>query len=91
MNKRRIIYFQEHIESENHKMAKRKTKFMCQECGYESPKWMGKCPGCGAWNKMVEEVEKAQAKRRAFAHSEDTAIASKPTSITAIEINEAKN
>ena len=30
---------------------------MCQSCGYESAKWMGKCPGCGEWNKMVEEVE----------------------------------
>ncbi|WP_176465913.1 hypothetical protein, partial [Virgibacillus sp. 7505] len=27
-------------------MAKQKTKFVCQECGYESAKWMGKCPGC---------------------------------------------
>lgn len=37
-------------------MAKYKSKFVCQECGYESPKWMGKCPGCGSWNRMVEEV-----------------------------------
>jgi len=38
-------------------MAKRKTRFVCQECGYESPKWMGKCPGCQSWNTMVEEME----------------------------------
>ena len=37
-------------------MAKKKTKFICQECGYETPKWMGKCPGCNQWNTMVEEV-----------------------------------
>lgn len=68
-------------------MAKRKTKFMCQECGYESPKWMGKCPGCGQWNKMVEEVEVTGANRRgAFAHSPSgTGILSKPTPITSIE------
>ncbi|MFC7394817.1 DNA repair protein RadA [Scopulibacillus cellulosilyticus] len=36
-------------------MAKQKTVFFCQECGYESPKWMGKCPGCRKWNTMVEE------------------------------------
>ena len=37
------------------RMAKKaKTVFMCQECGYESPKWMGQCI-CGAWNAMVEE------------------------------------
>ncbi|MCX7695338.1 MAG: DNA repair protein RadA [Caloramator sp.] len=38
-------------------MPKIKTKFICQECGYESPKWMGKCPECGVWNSLVEEVE----------------------------------
>lgn len=37
-------------------MAKTKTVFLCQECGYESPKWMGKCPGCGSWNTLVEET-----------------------------------
>lgn len=37
-------------------MAKLKTKYACQSCGYESPKWMGKCPGCGLWNTMVEEL-----------------------------------
>jgi DNA repair protein RadA/Sms len=67
-------------------MAKRKTKFMCQECGYESPKWMGKCPGCGQWNTMVEEVEKpASTRRGAFAHSQGSAIAAKATPITSIE------
>jgi len=40
-------------------MAKLKTKFVCAECGTESPKWLGKCPGCGAWNSMVEEKETA--------------------------------
>ncbi|MFD0716796.1 DNA repair protein RadA [Paenibacillus sp. GCM10027626] len=38
-------------------MAKIKTKFACTECGTESPKWLGKCPGCHAWNTMVEEKE----------------------------------
>lgn len=36
-------------------MAKGKTIFFCQECGYESAKWLGKCPGCGQWNTFVEE------------------------------------
>ena len=35
--------------------AKKKTAFFCQECGYESAKWMGQCPSCHAWNTMVEE------------------------------------
>ncbi|MBR1741368.1 MAG: DNA repair protein RadA, partial [Lachnospiraceae bacterium] len=35
--------------------GKRKTTFFCKECGYESAKWMGQCPGCGEWNSFVEE------------------------------------
>lgn len=37
-------------------MAKVKTVFFCKECGNESPKWIGHCPGCGAWNSYVEET-----------------------------------
>lgn len=36
-------------------MSKRKIVFVCQTCGYEAPKWLGKCPGCMAWNTLVEE------------------------------------
>lgn len=38
-------------------MAKIKSKFVCQECGYETAKWLGKCPSCGEWNTFVEEFE----------------------------------
>ncbi|MCR9016983.1 DNA repair protein RadA [Aquiflexum gelatinilyticum] len=37
-------------------MAKTKTTFFCQNCGAQSPKWIGKCPACGEWNTYVEEV-----------------------------------
>lgn len=37
-------------------VAKSKTVFFCQSCGYESAKWLGKCPACGAWNTFAEEV-----------------------------------
>ncbi len=37
-------------------MAKTKTAYFCQQCGFESPKWNGKCSSCGAWNSFVEEV-----------------------------------
>lgn len=40
-------------------MAKVKTVFFCKECGYESAKWMGQCPGCRAWNSLVEETVSA--------------------------------
>ena len=36
-------------------MSKVKTVFVCSECGYESPKWLGKCPGCNSWNSFYEE------------------------------------
>ena len=36
-------------------MAKNKTVFVCNNCGYESPKWMGKCPACNEWNSFFEE------------------------------------
>lgn len=36
-------------------MVKTKNIFFCSNCGYESPKWLGKCPGCGEWNSFVEE------------------------------------
>lgn len=38
-------------------MAKVKNVFICQECGHESPKWMGQCPGCNQWNTFVEELK----------------------------------
>ena len=37
-------------------MAKIKTSYFCQNCGYNSPKWLGRCPNCNEWNTMVEEV-----------------------------------
>ena len=36
-------------------MAKVKSVFVCNECGYESAKWLGKCPACNAWNSFFEE------------------------------------
>ena len=45
-------------------MAKEKSVFLCNECGYESPKWAGKCPGCGAWNSFVEKVVRTNSSAR---------------------------
>lgn len=47
-------------------MAKQRSMYICSECGYESGKWYGKCPGCGEWNTMNEEtpaVKSTGAKR----------------------------
>ena len=45
-------------------MAKTKTTFFCTSCGNETPKWMGRCPSCGAYNTMEEFVEKPSAPGR---------------------------
>ncbi len=37
-------------------MSKNKTAYFCQNCGYEAPKWLGKCPSCSEWNTFVEEL-----------------------------------
>src|SRR5215467_13825591 len=37
-------------------MSKVKKAFFCQNCGYESVKWLGQCPSCGQWNTFVEEI-----------------------------------
>ncbi|SYX86423.1 DNA repair protein RadA [Paenibacillus alvei] len=64
-------------------MAKVKTKFFCTECGYETPKWMGKCPGCSEWNTMVEERETVI--KTAGVHSSLIQTKEKPQSIIHIE------
>lgn len=43
-------------------MGKLKSKYVCQECGYETPKWLGKCPGCNEWNTLVEEIYEKKSK-----------------------------
>ncbi|HPT68547.1 MAG TPA: DNA repair protein RadA [Syntrophomonas sp.] len=44
-------------------MAKSLSKFVCRDCGFESAKWLGKCPGCGAWNSLLEESAAPSAKK----------------------------
>jgi len=51
---------------------KQKTIFTCQNCGYQAPKWLGRCPECGAWNSLVEEVLESSDKARSMErHSQD--------------------
>ncbi|NWF94487.1 MAG: DNA repair protein RadA [Syntrophaceae bacterium] len=49
-------------------MAKAKTHFVCQSCGYQAPKWLGRCPGCQEWNTFVEErvIEERAPERDLF-------------------------
>jgi len=64
-------------------VAKQKTIFSCQQCGFQSPKWMGKCPDCQQWNTLAEEhpVEKST-------HSRALAAPGKPQKIADITSRE---
>src|ERR1700704_2209121 len=54
----------------------RKTIFVCQECGAQSPKWLGRCTECGAWNSLVEEHAAAEGVQTALSHRYEGAGAS---------------
>ena len=49
--------------------GKVKSVYVCSECGFEAPKWSGKCPGCGHWNTMNEEIRETAPKRAISAPS----------------------
>jgi DNA repair protein RadA/Sms len=49
---------------------KTKTTFVCQGCGFHSPKWLGRCPNCGEWNTLIEEVEEEISAEFSFPPSE---------------------
>ncbi len=64
---------------------KKKTVWFCNQCGYESPKWLGKCPGCGEWNTFVEEkvvAPKGKSGRKGLVKSQ------KPVRLSDIEVKE---
>lgn len=64
-------------------MAKEKSIFLCNSCGYESPKWAGKCPACGAWNSFVEKVVRNTPAARAAAGTGDR-LQSQPVLIDSV-------
>ncbi len=67
-------------------MAKIKSAFFCQNCGHETPKWLGKCPSCNEWNTFVEElIEKQVPQVVAFSKSGKTA---KPQALDDIQQQE---
>lgn len=62
-------------------MAKAKTLFVCQECGYESTKWLGKCPACNQWNTFVEEFQTPK-------HALKTSLYANPQLLTDINVSQ---
>ncbi|MDB5025222.1 MAG: repair protein RadA [Mucilaginibacter sp.] len=71
-------------------MAKSKIAYFCQSCGFESPKWLGKCPSCGQWNTLVEEViEKVNvAVPNWKTNSTSTQRANKPVEVSEITFDQ---
>lgn len=56
-------------------MPKERVVYACQNCGYQSPKWLGRCPDCGEWNTLVEETLKSsRVKREGYETSKPQAI-----------------
>lgn len=66
-------------------MAKAKgSAFFCKECGYESSKWLGQCPGCREWNSFVEEPVVKKSTTAAKSHT----VSSEPISLSGIELTD---
>ncbi len=68
-------------------MAKAKTIFLCNNCGYESAKWLGKCPACGDWNSFVEE--KIQKTNDFIIGKDENKKTNKPMALNSVEGKES--
>ena len=68
-------------------MAKAKTYYFCQECGYRSSSWLGKCPECGKWNTFVEEVVQTSSSAKT-ASVQRAATTSNPKLISEVTYSE---
>lgn len=66
---------------------KSKSIYICNECGYQSPKWLGKCPGCGQWNTLFETLLQETKSSGGAAKRAGAANQRKPKHISEIEIN----
>jgi DNA repair protein RadA/Sms len=66
-------------------MAKKKVLFECQACGFQSAKWMGKCPNCGAWDEFLELSQEQQQILKTSTNSASSSTQKSPTPITEIK------
>lgn len=66
-------------------MAKNRTSFVCQQCEYESSKWLGKCPNCNSWGSLVEQLieESSRDKKKSLG------IITKPLTLSSVQIVKA--
>ena len=68
--------------------GKTTTVFFCQNCGYESSKWMGQCPGCRQWNTLVEETVLASSKAAGGSERAKASGKQEPSSLSSIAMQE---
>ncbi len=66
-------------------MLLKNVRYVCQECGSVSPRWMGKCPDCDKWDSFVEEVSIVKTKRKS------TSSAIKPLSLSELLLMKMKD
>ena len=68
-------------------MGRTKTKFVCQNCGYSSAKWLGRCPECGSWDSMAEEIETPAKPQQSFLMPQE---ALKPKTLDKVMLTEVE-
>jgi DNA repair protein RadA/Sms len=71
-------------------MAEAKKAYVCRECGYDTPKWLGKCPSCGAWNTFDELVVAKKGSSVAAAVTSSAVPKAKPQKVQDIKTGETK-
>ena len=71
-------------------MSKVKTVFACQACGFESSKWLGRCPDCGDWNSFVEERQEVAPSGKARQGNLGLEMGGKPKPYDMIDVGEAE-
>ena len=62
-------------------MAKVKSSYFCQNCGHQSPKWLGRCPSCGEWNTFVEELVQKEEEKGSWRVSTSQKVAARPKAL----------
>ncbi|MFT8392590.1 MAG: DNA repair protein RadA [Liquorilactobacillus ghanensis] len=70
-------------------MAKVKTQYVCQNCGYSSPRYLGRCPNCGNWNSLVEEIQEPVSKKSNNWTTARSQRASKPQLLSQVDVHES--
>lgn len=71
-------------------MPKIKSVYICQECGYESLKWLGKCPDCNSWNSLTEEIKETQKSPAKSKETISKVLDNMPKNILEIQSGEKK-